>query len=60
MFDILRINILAKRVFVKSTSPKSRIALQVARKIALCDRAFSQTLLQKRYLSHQCFPVCPP
>ena len=30
-----------KHVFANFPSPKSRIALQVARKIAPCDKAFS-------------------
>ena len=32
-----------KHVFANITSPKSRIALQVARKIAPCDRALNES-----------------
>ena len=39
-----------KRVFAIFTSTKSRIALQVARKIAPCDRAFSASCCFESYL----------
>ena len=43
MFDMLRMYLqtMIEHVFSNFTSLKSRIVLQVARKIAPCDRAFT-------------------